>query len=215
MSTTSWRETIKSNKFWHTLYAQFQSWPWTKLDFPWKAEAEPDMAASLVGPTKCQRQCHWKAHGCRGCTAALKRCPQEPPLWACRPRGVPETLRKIQSLRSSFLIRRVDAQTFGYQSSRMGGTNQFTTVWLGNMYQADAESRVCRKTGVARHGSTKFDELSVFSSQNCNLLHFQSTVIRTACRIMGKDPYQGPCSRMLQACPKGTTSWLSRHRNVL
>ena len=98
MSTTSWRETIKSNKFWHTLYAQFQSWPWTKLDFPWKAEAEPDMAASLVGPTKCQRQCHWKAHGCRGCTAALKRCPQEPPLWACRPRGVPETLKEDSEL---------------------------------------------------------------------------------------------------------------------
>ena len=39
MSTTSWRETIKSNKFWYTLYAQFQSWGWTKLDFPWPKQS--------------------------------------------------------------------------------------------------------------------------------------------------------------------------------
>ena len=193
MSTTSWRETIKSNNIWYTLYAQFQSWPWTKLDFPWKAETEPDMAASRV-PQSTSGSAIERHTDVGAVWQPWRDVPKSLPSELADPEGFQRLQRKIQSLRSSFLIRRVDAQTFGgYQSSRMGGTNQFTTVWLGNVYQADAESRVSRKIGVA-HGSTKFHELSVFSSQNCNLLHFQSTVIATACRIMGN-------SRMLQACP--------------
>ena len=50
--TNSWRETIENNNiFWCTIYAQFQTWPWTNrgTTYPGRGKTYPERGTTYLG----------------------------------------------------------------------------------------------------------------------------------------------------------------------